>query len=199
MNRLAIMPPLLEREVPNVKTRTLEQRQKARYLGPSNEYIIKAYYLLMGVDTATPDVDEGADLWILKENRLYKVQIKSVIFDLDPRKRSRTRFRFKFQRQSASTKYAKQRTPKDIDMFHHVLSTPYRTMIWETLASDVSLREDGTFITSTTMVLDRDVGRKTNKRSKLIYSQYSPEIYKEHSDFFKDKASLEPMMECKFK
>jgi hypothetical protein len=194
MSRSAIMPPLLEEEIPNVKTS--EQRHKSRYRGLSNEYVIKSYYLSMGVDTATPEPDEGSDLWILKENRLYKIQIKSVVFERDPRKRSRTRFRFKFQRQSASVKYTKQRTPKDIDIFHHVLSTPYRTLIWETLASDVPLREDGSFKVSTSMILDRDVGHKTNncglgpERSKLIFSQYSPEIYKEFPEFF---------MECKIK
>lgn len=105
----------------------------------------------------------------------------------------RTCYDFVFQ--GGTEKNKKQRSPKDIDVFFHVLMTSYRTLIWQTPSSVITLRENGDFVCLKNPCLDRNsiVKRKPDIdfAPYLVYSQYSPIIYNAFPDFFKKPVTLD--------
>lgn len=186
------MPPLLQEE----KT---AQYARSTYSGTACENIVKSYFLTNSINIAEPYVDDGVDLLIHKPEGWVRGQVKKVVYQnkLDYKHKKnygkiiyRDRFSFNFQGggRSVSNPNRKQRTPKEIDYFYHVLLTPYRQLIWETPASIIPLRKDGTFIHTKNPVIDRDnwirMKADINFKKYLIYSKYDAIIFKQYPDFF---------------
>lgn len=191
------MPPLLEEE-----TRPLSREtSQTAYGGTACENLVKYYFLSVGTNIAEPQVDNGVDLLIEKEDGWVRGQVKKVVYqyklDFGMKKRGsgevyRSRFNFNFQGGGGSVPHLKngrrQRKINEIDYFYHVLITPYRQLIWETPASLVPLRTDGSFIHGKCPTLDRDnwIRKKADiDFSKLlIYRSYQPIIFEKYPEFF---------------
>ena len=195
---VASMPPLLEEE-----TKPLTEGScAAKFSGTSCEKLVMVYFLSQGINVAEPNVDDGVDLLIEKPEGWARGQVKKVVYQFrrDPNiyKRSgeevyRSHYRFRFQGASARPLQhlkagRKQRGPDDCDYFYHVLLTPYRQLIWETPVDLIGLREDGKFIDSKDVVLERSNWCRKKAEidfSKLlVYSRYDPIIFKTYPDFF---------------
>jgi hypothetical protein len=189
------MPPLMEEE-----TKPLSgEDASTSFGGTACENIVKAYFLSKNINVAEPNVDDGVDLLIEKPDGWVRGQVKKVVYqlklDFGMKKRGvecyRSRFNFNFQ-SGGNPSYLKngrrQRTPKEIDYFYHVLITPYRQLIWETPVGLIPLRKDGSFIHGKNPTLDRDSWiRKKSEidfNKFLIYTHYNPIIFKTYSNFF---------------
>lgn len=102
---------------------------------------------------------------------------------------------FKFKYQNTGTKGKTDYGPKDIDYFYHVLSTPYRKLIWETPSNLINLRKDGSFVESTKISLTSNNWQRTepkiNYREMIVSVHYTPIIYQKYPDFFLDKPTVE--------
>jgi hypothetical protein len=192
------MPPLLKEEtIPLSRENGL-----TTFGGTACENLVKVYFLSQNINVAEPHVDNGVDLLIEKPEGWVRGQVKKVVYQLHldsgMKKRGvecyRSRFNFNFQ-SGGNPKHLKngrrQRTPKEIDYFYHVLITPYRQLIWETPVKLIPLRKDGSFIHGKNPNLDRDNWMR--KKSEidfnqlLIHTHYDPIIFKTYSDFFLEK------------
>ena len=190
------MPPLLEEE-----TIPLSREDGfTKFGGTACELLVKAYFLLQGINIAEPHVDDGVDLLIEKPEGWVRGQVKKVVYQLKldyTHKQNyggeiyRSRFNFNFQ-SGGSAPYLKngrrQRGPEDYDYFYHVFLTPYRQLIWETPVSIIPLREDGNFIHGKDVILERDTWKRKKAgidfNKLLVYSRYDPIIFKTFPDFF---------------
>jgi hypothetical protein len=186
------MPPLLEEETKPLSGKIGD----TNFGGSSCENIVKSYFLSKQINIAEPHVDNGVDLLIEKPGEGWvRSQVKKVVyqFKLDYTHKKnfnkeiyRSRVRFSFQGGCSSMR--KQRTPKEIDYFHHVLLTPYRQLIWETPSSLIPLRKDGSFISGKDPVIDRDNWKRLKSdidfNQMLLYSKYDPIIFKTYPEFF---------------
>ena len=189
------MPPLLEEE-----TKPLA-KELSSYGGTACENIVKGYFLSKCINIAEPHVDDGVDLLVEKPEGWVRGQVKKVVYhpkiDYIRRKNFgdeiiRHYYAFKFQGGGCVPGRLKngrrQRGPTEIDVFYHVLLTPYRQLIWETPVSLISLREDGSFIDGKDVCLDRDNWRRKpaeiNFNKLLVSSRYDPIIFKTFHDFF---------------
>lgn len=176
------MPPLLQEECEDAGS------VMPTFAGSTCEHIMIGYFLSKGLNVAVPEVDTGADLWIERDGVgiIKRGQVKKVTHNV---KQNRSYFDFFFQGSCGT-----QRSPNDTDYFYHVLITPLRQLIWETPASIVPLREDGTFIANKTVTLDRygHVRRKVeiNYRELIVSAKYSHKVVQEHSDFFANKNTI---------
>ena len=192
------MPPLLEEE-----TKPLTDGScAAKFSGTACEKLVMVYFLSQGINVAEPNIDDGVDLLIQKPEGWVRGQVKKVVYqlhkDVNIFKRSgeevyRSRYGFRFQGASARPipnlrAGRKQRGPDDCDYFYHVLLTPYRQLIWETPVDLIPLREDGNFIDSKDVILERSAWIRKKAEIKfnelLVYSRYDPIIFKTYPDFF---------------
>ena len=201
------MPPLLPEEMQYYQNTDVD----GRFGGESGEHAVKYVLLYRGINFYKPSIDNGVDLVVekclkAKENNA-RAQVKKVVCKMraDAQLKRETgkivkRSCFDFNLQSSGgTEKGKQRTIDDIDVFYHVLITPYRTLIWETPASTPGLvRENGEFKSVKNPALDKTGVQKTRPQvdfSKfLVYTQYDPIIYEKFPEFFKKPATLEPFI-----
>ena len=191
------MPPLMEEE-----TKPLSREDcLTSFGGTACENLVKTYFLLQGINTAEPHVDDGVDLLIEKPEGWVRGQVKKVVYHLKldwPYKQNygveiyRSQFHFNFQSAGRTAPHLKngrrQRGPDDYDYFYHVLLTPYRQLIWETPVSLIPLRDDGTFVATKNPCLDRDNWKRKPSDIKwsdhLIYRRFDPIVFKEYPEFF---------------
>ncbi len=199
------MPPLLEEELKPFS------KELSTYGGTACENVMKAYFLSKHINIADPHVDDGVDLLVKKPEGWVRGQVKKVVYhpkiDYIHKKNFgnkiiRNYYSFKFQgggQPSGTTTIRRQRGPTEIDVFYHVLLTPYRQLIWETPVGLIPLREDGNFIDSKDVCLDRDNWRRKpreiNFNKLLVSSRYDPIIFKTFHDFF---MKPEPPTLCNF-
>jgi len=193
------MPTLLKEEMDFHKHNNID----TRFGGESAEHCVKYMLMHRGINFYKPAVDDGVDLLVLGEGGvLKKGQIKKVVCkmrtDSGMKKRSgkivkRTCYDFNFQ--GGTEQHKKQRSPKDIDVFYHVLSTQYRTLIWETPTNVVSLRKNGDFVSVKNPNLDRNSIMKLKPdidfSKYLVYTQYDPIIFQKFPEFFKKPVTLD--------
>ena len=191
------MPPLLEEE-----TKPLSREEGlTNFGGTACENLVKTYFLSLNINIAEPHVDDGVDLLIEKPEGWVRGQVKKVVYHLKldwPYKQNygveiyRSQFNFNFQSGGRTAPHLKngrrQRGPDDYDYFYHVLLTPYRQLIWETPVSLIPLRDDGTFVSTKSLCLDRDNWKRKKSgidfNKLLVYSRYDPIIFKTFPDFF---------------
>ena len=191
------MPPLLEEE-----TKPLSREEGlTNFGGTACENLVKTYFLSLNINIAEPHVDDGVDLLIEKPEGWVRGQVKKVVYHLKldwPYKQNygveiyRSQFNFNFQSGGRTAPHLKngrrQRGPDDYDYFYHVLLTPYRQLIWETPISLIPLRDDGTFVATKSICLDRDNWKRKKAEidfnKLLVYSRYDPIIFKTFPDFF---------------
>ena len=168
------MPPLLdiEREILNTQ-----------YSGLLCENIIRTYFLSKQINLAAPDVDNGVDFVLFRNDKVEKIQVKKIV----PRIKNNSQF-YIFTYQGGSGKFKNQKIAGNIDYFYHVLYTPYRQLIFETPESIIPLRENGEYIQCKDAVLDRDswIRKKAeyNCNKLLISANYDPIIYQSFPSFF---------------
>ena len=202
------MPPLLPEEMEYYKN---QSDNDARFGGEAGEHAVKYVLLYRGINFYKPSIDNGVDLVVEKclkaEAGKGRAQVKKVVCKMraDAKLKRETgrivkRSCYDFNLQSTGgTDKGKQRTIDDIDVFYHVLITPYRTLIWETPASTPGLvRENGEFKSVKNPALDKTGTQKIVPQvdfSKfLVYTQYDPIIYEKFPEFFKKPATLEPFI-----
>ena len=168
------MPPLLEVEKIVLNT---------QYSGLLCENIVKSYFLSKQINVAVPDVDDGVDLIVFRDDRYDKIQIKKVVTKL--RKDLLT---YSFSYQGSGGGFKKQKVAGNVDFFYHVLVTPLRQLIYETPENIIPLRENGEYTHCKDAVLDRDswVRKKAdyNINDLLIHAHYDPLIYQSFPTFF---------------
>ena len=194
---IPVTPPFLEEE-----TKSFGNKYSS-FSGTACEHIVKAHFLSKNINTTTPDVDDGVDLLIQKPEGWVRGQVKKITYKLDldyKHKREfgneiyRSRFVFSFQPKRSTGQLNKQRTPSEIDYFYHVLSTPYRQLIWETPTNIIPLRKDGTFVESKNVVLDRNNftrgDAEIDLRKFIISAKYDSRIFEEYPDFFSPNKNL---------
>lgn len=196
------MPPLIKEEIIPCS----REDNRSLFSGKVCENIVKAYFLFQKINIAEPQVDTGVDLLIEKPEGWVKGQVKKVVYvnklDYAYKKNFggeiyRSVFNFNFQSGGGKAPHLKngrkQHGIETIDYFYHVLLTPYRQLIWETPSSMIKLRKDGSFIQGKTVVIDKEFYPKKkseiNFNKLLIYSQYSPIIFNNYPDFFKNNFS----------
>lgn len=167
------MPPLLEVEKKVLST---------QYSGLLCENIVRSYFLSKEINIATPDVDDGVDFVIFRDDKVERIQVKKIV----PRiKKNLQIYTFSYQGGSGDRK---QKVSGYVDYFYHVLYTPYRQLIFETPENIIPLRENGEYIQCKNGVLDRDSWIR--KRADydinrlLIHAHYDPIIYQSFPSFF---------------
>lgn len=182
-NIVPSMPPLLKEECDSAGAIL------PSFAGANCEHVMIAHFLSKGINCAVPEVDTGADLWIERDGSgsIVRGQVKKVTHNV--KAQGRSYYDFFFQGSCGA-----QHSKDDTDYFYHVLTTPLRQLIWETPASIVPLREDGTFIANKTVTLDRygHVRRKVeiNYRKLIISAQYDMKVVKEYPEFFSIKNTV---------
>lgn len=168
------MPPLLEVERKVLST---------QYSGVLCENIVRSYFLSKEINIATPNVDDGVDFVIFRDDKVERIQVKKIV----PRIKKNFQV-YTFSYQGASAGMRKQKVAGNVDYFYHVLYTPYRQLIFETPENIIPLRENGEYIQCKVGVLDRDSW--VRKRADydinrlLIHSHYDPIIYQSFPSFF---------------
>jgi hypothetical protein len=166
------MPPLLEVERETLNT---------QYSGLLCESIVRTYFISKQINVAVPDVDNGVDFLVLKDDKVEKIQVKKIISRI---KDDLQIYLFPYQ----GSARRKQKVAGNIDYFYHVLYTPYRQLIFETPESMIPLRENGEYIHSKGAVLDRDSWRRKlaeyDCNTLLIHAHYDPIIYQSFPSFF---------------
>lgn len=187
------MPPLLPEELVPFKS------EKSTYAGNACEKLVEAYFLGRGINVGETSVDDGQDILVRRDSTWQHAQVKKVTYrnklDYGIRERTgrkvyRSVFYFNFQGSACN----RQRTPKEIDYFYHVLYTPYRELIWEVPSSIVPLRENGEFISNKDVTLDR--ATTASKKAEidfskyLVHVRYDPIVYQKYPNFFSPKKSL---------
>ena len=168
------MPPLLE-----VEKKILNKQ----YSGLLCENIVRSYFLSKEINIATPDVDDGVDFVIFRDDKVEKIQVKKIVLRI---KKNLEVYNFSYQGSSSADR--KQKVAGSVDYFYHVLYTPYRQLIFETPENIIPLRENGEYIHCKHGVLDRDswVRKRADYdvNTLLIHAHYDPIIYQSFPSFF---------------
>lgn len=172
------MPPLLEEEIIPFTHSILA--------GTSCENVVSGYLLLKGMNVSEPYVDVGVDLLVEMDDGWKKAQVKKVVKKV---KNGNEFHYFSFQRGGALRGLVSAIGPKEIDYFYHVLVTPLRQLIWQIPSSYVGLKEDGTFRTGCSAVLDRFRDSRPSKttidfQSFLVDAKYDTKVFQEYPEFF---------------
>lgn len=180
------MPVLLEEE------RNPKKGFFQTFSGAACEEIVIHHFLKHGINCARPIVDDGADILVEREKgKWIRGQVKKVVHqyavDRGMRKRGtgivyRDEFEFNFANRSSS------RGEEDIDFFYHVLLTPLRQLVWETPSWAVPKRDDGFFILSKTVMLDRASWKRRevawDYRNNILSAYYDPKLIQAYPEFF---------------
>ena len=173
------MPPLLEEEI-------IPSGVSSLLAGTSCENIVSGYLLLKGMNISEPYVDVGVDLLVEMDDGWKKAQVKKVIKKVQ---NGHQYHYFSFQRNGALKGLVSAIGPKEIDYFYHVLVTPLRQLIRQISSSYVGLKENGTFRTGCSAVLDRFRDSRPSKttidfQSFLVDAKYDTKVFQEYPEFF---------------
>jgi hypothetical protein len=164
-----LMPELIHEELYNGRSND--------FTGSACESLTTGWLKLLSRNVAMPDVDQGEDVWIEMNDEIVKAQVKKVVY-----KPTEKRYKFNFQNT------ARTLTPKQIKYFYHIFVTPHRFMMWEFPSSIINLTEEGTFVESATVTLDKQIETSTDTyidyRKYLIVEMYSPYLIKKNKHFF---------------
>ena len=135
----AITPPLLEEEIAHC--RKSDEKNLTNYAGKVCEDLVKSYCAENRWNVAEPEIDMGIDLLINRSDRWDKVQVKKVVFWETDYGLMTQKFQFQSGGISKDVRLRhRQSSPVDFDSFIHVLSTPYRQLIFETPVDQIPLK-----------------------------------------------------------
>ena len=128
---------------------------------------------------AEPRIDTGCDLLFKMDGEWKTGQVKKVVYH--PKA-------FKFFFNSTKANGGRKENGYDVDYFFHIISTQHRQLLFMVPNLKVPKREDGQQVMCIDLVLDRhnrvhSKKKKLNLLDYLVYSFYSPEIYKTYPDF----------------
>lgn len=154
------------------------------FSGRHCESIVNSYLLSQGFNVAEPQVDNGCDL-LFKTDREWKTgQVKKVIYK--PKANGLKNFVFFFN--STRANGGRKEHGYDVDYFFHVITTQHRQLLFMTPDLKVPRAESGQQVMTIDLVLDRhnrvhSKEKRLNLLDYLVYSFYSPEIFKAYPDF----------------
>ena len=167
------------------------------FSGKSAESIIAGYLLRNKINFAEPAIDQGNDFWVEENGVIKRAQVKKVVFkmklDVNVSKRRgfevrRPTFDFRFQSAGASNSGRKFYGPSDIDVFYHVLYTPFRELIFKINSNEVPLDKNGHFLQAKSAAFDRSFTQRKiaeiDYAKALISSKYDVRLIQENPDFF---------------
>lgn len=188
------MPPFLEEELVTGMDR---KNSDTIFSGKSAESIIAGYLLRNKINFAEPAIDQGNDFWVEENGVIKRAQVKKVVFkmklDVNVSKRRgfevrRPTFDFRFQSAGASNSGRKFYGPSDIDVFYHVLYTPFRELIFKINSNEVPLDKNGHFLQAKSAAFDRSFTQRKiaeiDYAKALISSKYDVRLIQENPDFF---------------
>lgn len=189
-----LMPPFLEEELVTGMDR---KNSDTIFSGKSAESIIAGYLLRNKINFAEPAIDQGNDFWVEENGVIKRAQVKKVVFkmklDVNVSKRRgfevrRPTFDFRFQSAGASNSGRKFYGPSDIDVFYHVLYTPFRELIFKINSNEVPLDKNGHFLQAKSAAFDRSFTQRKiaeiDYAKALISSKYDVRLIQENPDFF---------------
>ena len=183
----AITPPLLEEEI--VHCKKSDEKNLTNYAGKVCEDLVKSYCAENRWNVAEPEIDMGIDLLINRSNRWDKVQVKKVVFWETDYGLMTQKFQFQSGGISKDVRLRhRQSSPDDFDSFIHVLSTPYRQLIFETPVDQIPLKKDGTFIQSRGTVITQNY-KKAPKGyvdwgQNMVRCLYHPKLFLTFPEFW---------------
>ena len=188
------MPPFLDEELVTGMDR---KNSDTIFSGKSAESIIAGYLLRNKINYAEPAIDQGNDFWVEENGVIKRAQVKKVVFkmklDVNVSKRRgfevrRPTFDFRFQSAGASNSGRKFYGPSDIDVFYHVLYTPFRELIFKINSNEVPLDKNGYFLQAKSAAFDRSFTQRKiaeiDYAKALISSKYDVRLIQENPDFF---------------
>jgi hypothetical protein len=188
------MPPFLDEELVTGMDR---KNSDTIFSGKSAESIIAGYLLRNKINYAEPAIDQGNDFWVEENGVIKRAQVKKVVFkmklDVNVSKRRgfevrRPTFDFRFQSAGASNSGRKFYGPSDIDVFYHVLYTPFRELIFKINSNEVPLDKNGHFLQAKSAAFDRSFTQRKiaeiDYAKALISSKYDVRLIQENPDFF---------------
>jgi hypothetical protein len=188
------MPPFLDEEL---VTGIDRKNSDTIFSGKSAESIIAGYLLRNKINYAEPAIDQGNDFWVEENGVIKRAQVKKVVFkmklDVNVSKRRgfevrRPTFDFRFQSAGASNSGRKFYGPSDIDVFYHVLYTPFRELIFKINSNEVPLDKNGHFLQAKSAAFDRSFTQRKiaeiDYAKALISSKYDVRLIQENPDFF---------------
>jgi hypothetical protein len=189
-----LMPPFLDEELVTGMDR---KNSDTIFSGKSAESIIAGYLLRNKINYAEPAIDQGNDFWVEENGVIKRAQVKKVVFkmklDVNVSKRRgfevrRPTFDFRFQSAGASNSGRKFYGPSDIDVFYHVLYTPFRELIFKINSNEVPLDKNGHFLQAKSAAFDRSFTQRKiaeiDYAKALISSKYDVRLIQENPDFF---------------
>lgn len=189
-----LMPPFLDEEL---VTGIDRKNSDTIFSGKSAESIIAGYLLRNKINYAEPAIDQGNDFWVEENGVIKRAQVKKVVFkmklDVNVSKRRgfevrRPTFDFRFQSAGASNSGRKFYGPSDIDVFYHVLYTPFRELIFKINSNEVPLDKNGHFLQAKSAAFDRSFTQRKiaeiDYAKALISSKYDVRLIQENPDFF---------------
>lgn len=157
---------------------------RTHFTGRHCESIVNSYLLSQGLNVAEPQVDNGCDLLFKMDGEWKTAQVKKVIYK--PKTNGLKYFQFFFNSTKANGK--RKESGYDVDYFFHIISTQHRQLLFMVPDLKVPRTEYGQQVMAIDLVLDRynrvhSKEKRLNLLDYLVYSFYSPEIFKAYPDF----------------